>query len=198
MSDRWTILPDPRFADLQPDLAQRLRLASDSVQPENFSALLDPLSESVLKSGFMEATAHEGSLWLLDSEGKQLIPAYNNGPQAAEFVGRYRQPFNSGLIGMVLASEQPFVENEVFKNTRQNKGLDELLRVQTYALIAVPFYLLKICRGVISCVQLRVAGSSEPEPPGFTPAHLASVQRAASLLSRLLEHRLLNSTFGLE
>jgi hypothetical protein len=198
LSDRWTILPDPRFADLRAELIQRLRLASNSVQPENFSSLLDPLMEDVLRSGFDQASAHEGSVWLLDSEGKHLVPAYNTGPHAAEFVGRYRQPFNSGLIGMVLASEQPFVENEVFKNSRQNKGLDQLLGMQTYALIAVPFYVLKACRGVISCVQLKAPGSSQADPPGFTPDHLSSVQRGAGLLSRLLEYRLLSSTVGLD
>jgi hypothetical protein len=38
--------------------------------------------------------------------------------------------------------------------------------------------------------------SIEPQPPGFLPAHLTSVQRATTLLSRLLELRLLNSTLG--
>ena len=198
MTDRWTILPDPHFAERKADLSHRLRLASQAIHPDHFPALLDPLSESVLRRGFSEATSHEGSVWLLDAEGKHLIPAFNTGPHASEFVGRFKQPFNRGLIGMVLASEQPFVENEVFKNARQDKALDQLLQVQTYALIAVPFYLFKTCRGVISCVQLKAPSSSESDPPGFTPEHLSSVQCAAGLLSRLLEYHLLSSTVGLE
>lgn len=198
MTDRWTILPDPRFVEHRPDLLHRLGLAATQVRPDNFYDILDPLMEGVLQRGFSAASAHEGSVWLLDAEGENLVPAYNSGPQAAEFVGRFRQPVNRGLIGMVLASEQPFVENEVFKNSRQDKGLDELLKVQTCSLIAVPFYLMKSCRGVISCVQLKKPDAPGPDPAGFAPEHLASVQCAAGVLSRLLEYRLLSNAVGLD
>ncbi|HXG47012.1 MAG TPA: GAF domain-containing protein [Methylomirabilota bacterium] len=190
--------PDPRLVEHRADLLQRLRLAASQVSPDNFYDLLDPLMEGVLQRGFSTACAHEGSVWLLDAEGENLVPAYNSGPQAAEFVGRFRQPVNRGLIGMVLASEQPFVENEVFKNARQDKGLDQLLRVQTCSLIAVPFYLMKSCRGVISCVQLKRADAPGSVPEGFAPEHLASVQCAAGILSRLLEYRLLSNAIGLD
>jgi hypothetical protein len=63
-------------------------------------------------------------------------------------------------------------------------------------MIAVPFYLLGTCRGVVSCVQLKRPGSLQPELPGFQPEHLADVQRATALLSQLLEFRLLSRTVG--
>jgi hypothetical protein len=97
---------------------------------------------------------------------------------------------------MVFASEQPFLENEVWKNARQSKALDSMLEVQTCAMIAVPFYFLQACRGVVSCVQLKRAGSRQPDPPGFRPEHLASIQRAVALLSELIEYRLLSRTVG--
>jgi hypothetical protein len=97
---------------------------------------------------------------------------------------------------MVFASEQPFLENEVWKNAAQSKLLDSQLQVQTCAMIAVPFYFLNACRGVASCVQLRRPGAGQPEPPGFRPENLASVQVGAALLSQLIEFRLLSRAVG--
>ena len=152
--------------------------------------------QEVLEQGFQEAGAQEGTVWLLDEAAENLVPAYNTGPNAARIVGQFRQPLTTGLICMVLASEQPFVENEVHKNSQQSKLLDTTLAVQTHALIAVPFYFLKNCRGVVSCVQLKASGDRNPEPGGFGPKALAAVQRATNVLTRLLEHRILSSTVG--
>jgi len=190
------LTPEPAFADLKPVLAERLARVGASIHAEEFSALLEPLMRKALEQGFTEAGAHEGTVWLLDEPGEHLVPAYNTGPQAEEWVGQFKQPLSSGLIGMVFASEQPFVENEVWKNAQQSKALDSRLQVQTYAMIAVPFYFLQACRGVVSCVQLKRADSRQADPPGFRPEHLASIQRAVALLSQLIEYRLLSRTVG--
>ena len=118
------------------------------------------------------------------------------GTHAEQLVGRFKQPLNEGLICMVFASERPFLENEVWKNEQQSKRVDLFLGVQTCAMIAVPFYFLQACRGVVSCVQLKKRGARGPEPPAFRPEHLASVQRATATLSRLIELRLLSRTVG--
>lgn len=196
MSARCNILPDPRFAELNSALSERLAQVAASVSAENFASLLDPLMRHVLEQGFDQATAHEGTVWLADAAGEFLLPAHNTGAEATRWVGHFKQSLKAGLISMVFASEQPFIENEVFKNSQQSKELDATLGVQTYALIAVPFYFLRRCRGVISSVQLKAPASPLPDPPGFRPEHLASVARAAALLSRLLEYRLLASTVG--
>jgi hypothetical protein len=160
------------------------------------ASLLDPLMRRTLEQGFADAGAHEGTVWIVDEPGGCLVPALNTGPQSEKLVGKFRQPLNAGLICMVFASEQPFLENEVWKNAQQSKLLDSHLQTRTYSMIAVPFYFLKECRGVISCVQLKKPGSTEPDPPGFNPAHLMSVQRAAALVSQLIEYRLLGSAVG--
>ena len=148
----------------------------------------------MLNQGFRDAAAHEGTIWLVDDSSQHLVPAYNTGPNAAKFVRTFHQPLNEGIICMVFATEQPFLENEVYKNLKQSRRLDSLLQMQTYALIAVPFYLLKNCRGVVSCVQLRPSQSPASDPAGFNPNHLAAVQRASGIVSRLLEYQLLSRT----
>lgn len=196
MNTRWNIVPDPRFAELHNALEERLLTIGNSIQPHNFASLLDPLARDVFDRGIADAGAHEGSIWLVDAEGKHLVPAYNNGPNADRLVGKFKQPLNAGLICMVFASEQPIVENDVYKNARQSKLLDETLQVQTYALIAAPFQFLKACRGVISCVQLKRAGMKDDDLSGFQFAHLTAVQRTAGLLAQLIELRILGSAVG--
>ena len=196
MTNRLNILPDPAFLELRTGLTERLARIGSSIDAEQFGALLDPLMRDVFHNGVAEAGAHEGTIWLVDEAGKFLVPAFNNGPQAEQFVGRFKQPLNSGLICMVFASEQPFLENAVLKSSGQSKLLDSWLQVETTALIAVPFYFLHACRGVMSCVQLNRPGAGTPVSAGFRPRHLAVMQRTASLMSHLVEHLLLSSAIG--
>ena len=191
-----TMISEPDFEAVQATLAQRLELTGAGIGAGQFGSLLDPLMRGVLERGFAEARADEGSVWLVDAAGENLVPAYNNGPNAAKLVGQFRQPLATGLISMVFASEQPFLENEVPQNSQQSRLLDTYLHVQTSALIAVPFSFLDRCRGVISCVQLSAPTVEAAGRSGFTPSHLASVQRTASVLSRLIEYRLLRAALG--
>jgi GAF domain-containing protein len=100
------------------------------------------------------------------------------------------------MISMVVATEQPICENEVYKNERQDKEVDRKLGLRTCAMIAVPLVFTGELRGVISCVQVRPGNSQDPDPPGFTQEHLLQIQLAASLLGRLLEARLLSHCLG--
>ncbi len=196
MTERFNMLPDNDLLELQPALATRIELVAAALRPDQFQSLVTPLMRQVLERGFAAAGAHEGTVWLLESRGEGLVPAYNTGPQAMKVVGQFTQPLKTGLISMVLATEQPFLENEVWKSTRQSKVLDSLLGVKTCAMIAVPFYFLGACRGVVSCVQLQRPGAPEPPPPGFGPEHLQQVEFATALLSQLMELRLLEQAIG--
>jgi len=163
----------------------------DEFHAAQFSQLIDPPLQQMLEQGFKEATAHEGTVWLVDAAGEFLEPAFNTGPRAEQIIGQFKQPLNSGLIPMIFASEQCFIENDVSRNSQQSKLLDTQLQVKTHALIAVPFHFLNACRGVVSCVQLKPTDAQSPQPAGFQPAHLAAVQRTTSLLAQWVESRLL-------
>jgi hypothetical protein len=177
-------------------LAERLDKVGRGIDPENFGSLLDPLMRDELGRGFREAGAHEGTVWLPDAAEEHLVPAYNTGPNASQLVNRFKQPLHTGLVCMTFALEQPFLENEVFRNSRHSAAMDTHLGVQTYAMMVVPFHFLRVCRGVVSCVQLKKPGSTEPDPPGFQPVHLSAVQCAVCVLGRLLEFKLLADTVG--
>jgi hypothetical protein len=194
MPVRLNILPDERISSLSPSLENRLLTIAEQISPENFPSLCDSMIRYVLEQGFHLAGADSELIWLLDRSRENLVPCFGIGEAAEKLTLNYSQPLREGIIGMVMASEQPFVENEVFKNERHSKIVDMKLRQQTYAMIVVPFYFLRQCRGVISCVQLKNADSSEVDPPGFRVEHLQAIQRAGALVSELIDYHLLRQT----
>jgi GAF domain-containing protein len=197
MSDgRFPILPDENLAGLRPALLARLRAAATEACNFSFDVVFDAGMRALLLEGFRRVGADEGTIWLIDSGNEVLIPRFNSGPHATGFVGIHRQPLSKGMISMVVATEQPICENEVYKNERQDKEVDRKLGLRTCAMIAVPLVFTGELRGVISCVQIRPRESRDPDPPGFTHEHLLQTQLVATLLGRLLEARLLAHCLG--
>ena len=193
-----TMLPDERLVALRPELLAALRDAAREVSGAAFADFFDASMRSLLLDGFARAGAHEGTVWLLDEARAELIPRFNSGPSAAQFVGTFRQSVRTGMIGMVTATEQGICENEVGKNDRHDCSLDRHLRLETRSMIAVPFYYFGELRGVISCVQLQPADSTGATPAGFSAEHLHGLQLTVGVLSRLIEYRLLALCLGLD
>ncbi len=198
METRLQILPDERFSALRAGFDERLSGLGGLLSPANFSSFLDAVMRDVLHSGFARAAAHEGSVWLLDEKHEHLAIAHNTGPNAARLIGDFKQPLNTGLISLVVASEQPLCENRMRENALQDKSLDQKLGLVTCAMLATPFSFGCRMRGVISCVQLTRAELNEPEPAGFSLDHLRALQFTAATLSRLIDQRLLMLAIGRE
>lgn len=194
---RLSILPDERFGGLVYALEDRLTSIGRSIVPENMASVLDETMRRTIGVAFEDAGASEGTVWIVEPATESLAPAYNTGPSADKLVGKIRQPLNAGLISMVFAAEQPFLENQVFKDPKQDKSIDSILGQRTVAMIAVPLYFLGACRGVISCVQLANVSSSADDPRGFAEADKARVCLASAVLGRLIDYSLLRKTVGL-
>jgi GAF domain-containing protein len=197
MSDgRFSILPDELLAGLRPSLLGRLNAAAIETCEGSFDIVFDPGMRALVLESFARVGADEGTIWLMDANREVLVPRFNSGPHAKGFVGIHRQPLSKGMISMVVATEQPICENEVYKNQAQDKAVDQKLGLRTCAMIAVPLVFCGELRGVISCVQVRPGDSDEPDPPGFTQDDLLQIQLASSLIGRLLEARLLSHCLG--
>lgn len=199
MTARLNLLPDPRFERLQAELHTRVSAAAAALDRETFPDFFDPIMRGTLRTGFAEARADEGTVWLVDRERGTLVGVINTGSRSEEIAGGagHVQPLSSGVISMVFRSEQPFCENRMQRHQLQDKTLDRKLGVVTSAMIAVPFYYAREIRGVISCVQLQPAPYSVTEEgPGFPQESLRAVQFSAAVLSRLLDHALLSATIG--
>jgi len=198
MGERLTVLSDDRLGHLRSIVRTRLRELAARAGAGAFEEFFDGTMRALLEDRFRAIGAHEGTVWLLDESRNFLVPRFNTGPNAANFVGHFRQSVRSGMISMIVSTELPLCENEVSRNQLQDKSLDQKLGLQTCAMLAAPLYFAGELRGVISAVQLRVPDSAEPEPPGFSPQHLDALQLTASVLARLIEQQLLSLAIGFE
>lgn len=199
---RANFLPEQRFAQMRPALQEYLAKLGAAVTPENFLSVCDEMILKLLKDAFARISADEGSIWLLDSEKQHLVVAYNSGPNTAKIMG-FKQPTTQGIVSLVIASENAFVENQVYKNAKHSATLDKKLHKTTYAMIAVPFYFLNEVRGVISCVQLLdvmvhdgQAAATGDLPAGFGPAELNAIQTISAVARDLIDYRLLGTAVG--
>jgi len=190
-------MPEERFQPIRPAVEARVQDAAKALAGAGFDGVFDGGMRAVLNEAFRAVGAHEGTVWLLNPEQTALVPVFNSGPRADEFVGRFEQPLAHGMISLVIASEQPFCENQVWRNSAQDKALDEKLGLRTHAMIAVPLVFSGRLRGVISCVQLDASEDDGADPGGFLPEHLRSVQLASTVVGRLIEARLLALCLGL-
>jgi hypothetical protein len=202
MAERPNFLSNEKFLVLRNTLAEHLRQIAQNITPENFPGICDEQIYQLLKEAFQRTGANEGSIWLLDRSKEHLVIVYNSGDRSEEVTG-FKQPLREGIVGLVVASEQSFVETEVYKNARHSRKLDDKLSVMTHAIIVVPFYFLNECRGVISCVQLvktkRQADRlmpAGPAPAGFDLQHLSTIQRVAVIVRDLIDYRLLRIAVG--
>ena len=194
MHERFTLLPDQQFAVLHERLRERVNAAARMLDASTFGDVFDPVMRGVLDDAFANVGAGEGTVWLADADQEHLIPAYNTGAHAAQLVNTFRQPLSRGLISMVFRNGQSFCENDVYRHADQDKTLDHSLQLLTYAMIAVPWYFAHAVRGVISCVQLKAADGSGPDPSGFSADALHRIERTAAVLTRLMEHYLVGTT----
>ena len=150
------------------------------MEPASFTKSLGILIEDI--------SAHEGTLWLLDDEAQNLVPSWNSGSSANNFVGKFQQPLVGGLISLVCITGQAICENEVYQHVGQDPRLDQQLGVKTCSMIAVPIRVGGEIRGVVSCVRLKATGDNIPDPPPFSTQDLRAVIEAVeSMGSRLTE-----------
>lgn len=195
---RFTVIPEERFAELRSSIQTRLKTAAALACGEYFRSLLDPGITGLMECAFRNVGAHEGTVWLLNDAKDALVPRFNTGQRAHEFVGRYHHPLTSGFVSVVFHTEQPLCENGVYRSARHDKTLDLKLGLHTCAMIAVPLTFCGELRGVISCVQIKSAAGDEPDPPGFTDKDLGAVQLVASAIGRLIEAKLVRLCLGIE
>jgi hypothetical protein len=196
VSTRFLLLPDRELSSHAAKLETALEGAAKLINAKNFADFAGVAALHVLRQSLHALGADEGTIWLLSPQEDALVPVFNTGPQADEWVGCFQQPLDEGLISMVFASEQPYCENETWQDTRHSKKLDQKLGLTTRAMVAVPFGFAGATRGVLSAVQLCSATETAPASGSFGPESLEKMILCAHLLGALFELRCLNTLFG--
>lgn len=150
--------------------------------------MFDASSARLFDMHIREMGASEGTLWLLDEEGGALVPAHNNGPDAADLIANYRQPLEKGIISSVVVTQRGIAESFVYRNQEHDASVNELLGNVTVHMIAVPLFFTREIRGVISAVRLRAP--DEPDPPPFGLDAFEVANGLAAVVGELIEARL--------
>jgi hypothetical protein len=172
-------LDSPDSEQLRAAVRLRLSQAAAAITPEAFASLLPLHCKYFLRWLFGYVGADEGTIWLADVEGKNLVPAYNTGPRAEDLVG----------------NGQSFVENEVHKNVDHSKRVDHALGQRTEAMMIVPFNFLGDIHGVISCVVLGEATGEKSRQ--FTAEQLEFFSFQSRVFEALFQNSVIERLFGL-
>jgi transcriptional regulator with GAF, ATPase, and Fis domain len=141
------------------------------------------LTEEILRRSCERIGCANSALWL--SVGDHLIPVLGSGPHASQFIGKYRHPLSEGIISMVHASGQPFCEDGIASNPHHSSRLDDMLGIQTHAMIALPVISADEIIGVITCVHTSPHGEST-SPHSFQASDLNELEFAAAVCGRIL------------
>jgi len=195
---RFNVLPEEGFAALRPLVIARIRDTAKRACGELFEALLPGNARRLLTECFVRIGAHEGTVWLIDDAREALVPRFNSGPKAQDLVGVFRQPLDRGIISLAFVSEQSICENDVYRNDRQDRTVDEKLDQLTCAMLAVPIAFGRELRGVVSAVKLKARDSKTPDPVGFSSGDLRFAELVTSIIGCLLDAKLVELCLALE
>lgn len=191
---RW--LPEPRVVPLVPAIEERVAQFGGLIRAANLQEFLDPLMTRLIHDGFCDAGAHEGVIWLLDTSGRNLLCAHQEGPASSRLLN-FRMSLESGVASMVMATQQPFCENDLAANPSGASKLDDAMGVIVCSRILAPFFISGQMRGLIACYRTKTSRETD-DPPGFEPDAMEEVTLLSRLLSRLLDHKLLCAAIGIE
>ncbi|MCW0219741.1 MAG: GAF domain-containing protein, partial [Prosthecobacter sp.] len=185
MATPFSTFPDPELSSLEEKLSTRRDEFARQALLRTPVALVEGLPARLVQQSLSSVRADEGSLWLAMDDSQTLMPVWNNGPDAARFVGSFRLPATQGITGMVFTSGLAACESEVCFHQKQNRELDRTLGVLTWAMLAVPLKFAGEMRGVITAVRLirlaelpeisRVPESPADFPPGYQPPAAFSI-----------------------
>lgn len=193
-SMRW--LPDPRVAPHAAAIEERVGKFAGNIRAATFAEFLDPLMRRLIADCLRDAEAHEGVVWLLDRDGKNIFCAYQTGAHSSK-LNNIRVPVETGVAGMVLVTQQPFCENNLGVNRAAASTIEERMGVIVCARALVPFFIAGKMRGLVAAYRTK-ATPELPEPAGFNADAVEELNLLARLLGRLMDHKLLCAAIGLE
>jgi hypothetical protein len=182
---------DARLGPLARALRDATLTTADRLDSREVDTLLGPLGRQALVQCFAGVGADEGTLWLVNQERTELIPAYSTSERAEQWVTLHRQPLDRGIVSMIFATEQTFSESELQSHPDHDATLDRRLGVMTTAMIGTPFVFGERVRGVMTCVrlvdkdELQRGDPSRRRPFGSDAA--AVVELTSTLLGRHID-----------
>lgn len=111
---------------------------------------LDRLLNRIVYEATRIVDAVDGSLILVDHEKQELVFVTVRSHLRERLVG-YRMPIDEGIVGWVVAHQEPVIANDVAHDERFSTTVDRYLAFVTRSLMAVPL----VSRGqVLGAIEL--------------------------------------------
>ena len=115
---------------------------------------LEKLLRKILHAAIDVLQASTGSLLIWDPETDELVFTVVGDSEAAQLEQR-RIPADQGIAGWVFTHRQPIIVDDVHRDERFFKGIDESLGFKTISLIAAPLMTQNEIIGVIEVLNKR-------------------------------------------
>ena len=126
----------------------------------NSTLNVDELLALIMRSGADLLEAETSSLFLLDDETGELTVVVATG-QPAEDVVQQRVPAGEGIVGWVVANDEPATVDSPADDARFYSGIDEKTGFETRNLLAAPLRTKERVIGVIEVINKRSGAFSE-------------------------------------
>jgi putative nucleotidyltransferase with HDIG domain len=112
----------------------------------------DTLITSIIQMTRYALDASVSSLFLLDEKNQELLLRCSNGPANSQ-LKRFQINNESGITGWVARNRQPIIVNDVDKDPRFNRLIDEVYGLDTRSIICAPLIVHRKVIGVIKVVN---------------------------------------------
>jgi putative nucleotidyltransferase with HDIG domain len=115
---------------------------------------LDVLLNKIIKYAAVIVKAEAASILLLDKEKNELYFKASLGKKSKE-IKKYKIKFGEGIAGWVAERGKSLIVENVSKDTRWKKSLDNATKFETKSLICVPLILEKEIMGVMEVINKK-------------------------------------------
>jgi len=115
---------------------------------------LDPLLDTIMELGMKIMDAEGCSVLLVHEKGKKLQFVAASGAKKEE-IKKLSLDMGEGVAGWVVQNDQPLLIEDVSKDTRFSKRVDETLGQKTKSLICIPLKVKNRIIGVMEVINKR-------------------------------------------
>lgn len=112
------------------------------------------LLDGILEVALNTLGAMDGSLMLVDDEGKELVFVVVHGAVRHTLIG-HRLPIGTGIAGWVAQHRQPVIVGNVYTDPRFSSGVDQTFSFRTHSLVCVPIVYNQQVLGVFQAINKR-------------------------------------------
>lgn len=121
----------------------------------NSTLALDPLLRFIMDSASALVDAEAASILLLDSDTHHLVFAASSSAGSQGLIGQ-PVPQEGSIAGQVLRENRPLAINDVRRDPRHYRRMDEITQFETRSVLGVPMLIKERPIGVLEAVNKRV------------------------------------------